>query len=330
VANNRNVTALDRLIDNKIVQNIVVWFFVFLVLIITVQADNRVATAFFMVLLIAPAVYVNNLLILPYLKHNVLLFILLFIVNAIVFSTISVYSITLVENVEFKLEMILNFFGALLMVLVGASAIKLARDSFTRRQENKEAELKLLKGQMNRHFLFNTLNNLYGLSVIKSDKLPNLMLKLSDLLRYSIYETGETFVSLEKEIAYLENYMALERIRLEDTTSIILNKKGDFKNLMIAPMLLIVFVENAFKHLSESDKHESRVDVSVEVKEDMLYFNCTNTSSSNSSNDQIEAGNGGIGLQNAKKRLKLLYPDKHQLKINNDFNAYQVYLKLVF
>ena len=330
MANNRNVTALDRLIDNKIVQNIVVWFFVFLVLIITVQADNRVATAFFMVLLIAPAVYVNNLLILPYLKHNVLLFILLFIVNAIVFSTISVYSITLVENVEFKLEMILNFFGALLMVLVGASAIKLARDSFTRRQENKEAELKLLKGQMNRHFLFNTLNNLYGLSVIKSDKLPNLMLKLSDLLRYSIYETGETFVSLEKEIAYLENYMALERIRLEDTTSIILNKKGDFKNLMIAPMLLIVFVENAFKHLSESDKHESRVDVSVEVKEDMLYFNCTNTSSSNSSNDQIEAGNGGIGLQNAKKRLKLLYPDEHQLKINNDFNAYQVYLKLVF
>ena len=112
------------------------------------------------------------------------------------------------KNYEFR--MLSNVFGGILLTLIFGTAIKLAKDSFVRRQQEKEAELKLLKAQLNPHFLFNTLNNLYGLSVIKSDKLPDLMLKLSDLLRYSLYETSTVFVPLVKEITYLENLKNLE------------------------------------------------------------------------------------------------------------------------
>jgi LytS/YehU family sensor histidine kinase len=210
-------------------------------------------------------------------------------------------------------------------------AIKIARDSFIRRQQEKEAELKLLKSQLNPHFLFNTLNNLYGLSVMKSDKLPSLMLKLSDLLRYSLYETKETYVPLEKEIKYLENYMSLEKIRLEDKTEIRFDKTGNFSDKKIAPMLLIVFVENAFKYLEVSKDKLSKVKVNLKTEENKLIFNCENTFDETEIIKQnLEAGKSGIGLQNAKKRLDLIYPNKHQLTIKKENENYVVQLILNF
>ncbi|MFK7814450.1 MAG: sensor histidine kinase [Maribacter sp.] len=216
------------------------------------------------------------------------------------------------------------------MALIFALAIKLARDSFIRRQQEKDAELKLLKGQLNPHFLFNTLNNLYGLSVTKSDKLPNLMLKLSDLLRYSLYETKETLVPLDKEIKYLENYISLEKIRLEDQMEIEFTKTGMFTEKKIAPMLLIVFVENAFKHLGiGKDGNSSSVRVNLELTENHLLFQCSNSIDPTSpEGNSLEKGKSGIGLQNANKRLALMYPDNYELIINREENKYQVELKL--
>lgn len=323
------MSKLDRWIDNKIVQNGFIWFFLFLILLTAIQAENRVSSSIFALLLLAPPVYINNLFLLKFLRKNLLLFIGLFILNTLVFTAISVFAIKMVAFQELELWMFLNFFGILFLALVFASAIKIARDSFTRRQQEKEAELKLLKAQLNPHFLFNTLNNLYGLSVVKSDKLPNLMLKLSNLLRYSLYETKETFVPLAKEITYLENYMALERIRLEDATNIQFESSGNLSSKQIAPMLFIVFVENAFKHLSISKDKKSEVIVSLHEENDRLIFKCLNTKdTTNLEHDNIEKGKSGIGLQNVKKRLTLMYPETHELTITENDASYSIQLIL--
>ncbi|PQB06897.1 hypothetical protein BST83_06830 [Polaribacter filamentus] len=323
------MSKLDSWIDNKIIQNLFIWVFFFLILLTTISNGDRVVAALFIILLLAPAVYINNLLILPYFRNKHLLFFLFFVLNTILFTIISVILVNIFTEQAFELRMFVNFFGIMILALVFASSIKLAKDSFTRRQQEKEAELKLLKAQLNPHFLFNTLNNLYGLSVIKSDKLPNLMLKLSDLLRYSLYETKETFVSLEKEIIYLENYIFLEKIRLEDTTTIQLEKSGNLSSKKIAPMLLIVFVENAFKHLG-FNKEKKEVIVTIKEQDDKLFFTSKNTIETLNSkdNNDLEKGKSGIGLQNAKKRLALMYPEKHKLTINKNNDSYIVELIL--
>lgn len=319
---------LDSIIDNKLIQNLFLWFCLYIIFTTTVQSGNRFLFAFYIILFMAPAIYVNNLLILPLLRKNKIRFFLFFFINAIVFSVISVFFINLFDEKDFNIKMFINFVGIMILTVAIGSVTKIARDSFTRRQQEKEAKLQLLKGQLNPHFLFNTLNNLYGLSVLKSDKLPSLMLKLSDLLRYSLYETKETFVSLAHEIIYLENYISLEKIRLEDKTEIVFNKTGNFSDKKIAPMLLIVFVENAFKHLDTTNKSNT-VKVEVNIKDNQLLFYCENTFDPNEiKNKSLETGKSGIGLQNAKKRLDLIYPNKHQLKISKNNENYLVNLNL--
>jgi len=324
------MSKLDNWIDNKIIQNLFIWFFLFLILLTTIQTEDSVLAAIFTLLLLAPAVYINNLFILPFLKKKILAFLCLFITNTLLFTAISVFLISIVIDQPFQRRMFVNFLGIMVLAMVFASAIKIARNSFTRRQQEKEAELKLLKAQLNPHFLFNTLNNLYGLSVVKSDKLPGLMLKLSDLLRYSLYETRETLVPLEKEITYLENYMSLEKIRLEDTTDIQFTKSGNLSSKKIAPMLLIVFVENAFKHLGTIKDKKSNVYVSIQEKDDRLLFKCENTIDNiDLKGTNLEKGKNGIGLQNVKKRLALMYPEHHQLSIDTKNNKHIVVLTLI-
>lgn len=325
------MSKLDTIIDNKIVQNLFIWCCFFLLLIATIQTDTKVVTALSAILLLAPAIYINNLLILPYFTTNRMKFIVLFVINVLVFTGISVVLISNSLEEPIETRMFVNFLGILFMALTFGSTIKIARNSFIRRQEEKDAQLKLLKAQLNPHFLFNTLNNLYGLSVIKSDKLPQLMLKLSDLLRYSLYDTKETFVPLEKEVQYLENYISLEEIRLEDQTTITCTKSGNIADKSIAPMLLIVFVENAFKHLGALRNEKSKVSLDIQVEETQLVFKCINsidTSTSGLIEENLEKGKSGIGLENAKKRLNLIYPGKYQLDTTTENNQYSITLTL--
>ena len=322
------MSKLDTWIDNKIVQNIIVWVFIFLIGLVSIQSDNLILSALLAVVFLAGPVYIHNLKILPlFFTNRKWIGLFFFLVNIAIFTCIGVYFLSDALD-DFKWRMFYNMIGILLLVLLVSSSLKVASDSFVRRQQEKDAELKLLKAQLNPHFLFNTLNNLYGLSVIKSDKLPNLMLKLSDLLRYSLYDTKDRFVPLEKEIQYLENYISLEKIRLEDQTDISLSKKGAISDKIIAPMLLIVFVENAFKHLEISNDSKSRVEVVIEIINDRLIFSCSNSTDEMSGEVSMESGKSGIGLENAKKRLSLLYPEKHQLIINRKENTYDVQLTL--
>jgi LytS/YehU family sensor histidine kinase len=317
----------ENLAENKIVQNIVVWLFLYLIFITSVQAENRFLTAFYIILFLSPVVYVTNLVILPFLKKSKILFFGLFFISTILFTVILFLTINYVTKDDFEIMKLINFFGLMLLTTIFSLSIKLARDSIVKKQKDKEAELQLLKAQLNPHFLFNTLNNLYGLSVLKSDKLPNLMLKLSDLLRYSLYDTKEKLVPLEKEIKYLENYISLEKIRLEDKTNIQFTKTGIINNQKIAPMLLIVFVENAFKHLNKEGK--SNVTIIIESTEKLLKFSCKNTfDKTEVGKKQLETHKSGIGLQNAKKRLELIYTNNHKLAISNTEELYLVELEL--
>ncbi len=324
------MSSLDRLINNKAIQNLFVWLFLFLFLMSTVKPDNKVATALFSIILLAPAIYISNLLILPFLKKKVIAFTGLFLLNTLVFTVVSVGLTNMVINASFEWMMFVKYLAIMVLALVFAAALKMTRDSFARRQQLKEAELELLKAQLNPHFLFNTLNNLYGLAVAKSDKLPGLMLTLSNLLRYSLYETQELRVPLHKEIQYLEDYIALEKIRLDDQVSIVFENNVENSTTNIAPMLLMVFVENAFKHLHVFEATKSHVLVSIEEKNGRLHFECSNTfSNSEVQHDyKLKKGRSGLGLMNVKKRLDLLYPEKYDLQIDSRANTYHVKLIL--
>jgi hypothetical protein len=200
----------------------------------------------------------------------------------------------------------------------------------------KQAELNNLKAQLSPHFLFNTMNNFYGLAVAQSKQLPSLMLLLSELMRYSLYGTNREKVPLEDEIRYLKNYVELEKIRLEDTLQLdFLTNILDDKNVQIAPLILIVFVENAFKHSRLIQNTAINIKIKIHLDDTgWLEFKVENNYTP-ISNDFSKSGinsinsDGGIGLGNVKKRLELLYPhDLHVLSFADDGHFFKVNLQI--
>jgi LytS/YehU family sensor histidine kinase len=168
------------------------------------------------------------------------------------------------------------------------------------------------------------MNNLYGLSVVKSELLPPLMLQLSDLLRYSLYETNQTFVPLEKEINYIKNYIDLEKIRIGDRLELSMNiDDTDINDVKIAPIVLIVFVENAFKHSRNIIDKKIKISFDLEVTNGWITFTTKNNYAA-----QEKDINSGIGLENIKKRLEYLYPNQYLLNIDTTDNIYTSIIKL--
>jgi LytS/YehU family sensor histidine kinase len=190
-------------------------------------------------------------------------------------------------------------------------------------KKQTESELSLLKSQINPHFLFNVLNSIYALSLKKSDKTPEIVLKLSDILRYMLYETKQEKVSLEKEIDMIENYIEIEKIRIGSLQQISLEIKGAFDSYIIAPVILIPFVENAVKHGLDSMSENAFVNIQIEVEQSILKFYCSNNFKENTVKRP-----GGIGLENVRKRLQLLYAHKHSLHIKNENAIFTVTLNL--
>lgn len=190
-------------------------------------------------------------------------------------------------------------------------------------------ELQLLQSQLSPHFLFNTLNNLYGLSLSEHEKVPGLLLRLSDLLRYSVYEAKETFVPLGDEINYLNNYIAFEKIRLGERLSLTaeLPEVGD-PSVRIAPMLLIVFVENAFKHAKNNADEHIFIRITLQADPASLSFSVQNSCSPPGAVPASPKSHSGFGLESVKKRLALLYGNKHALQITRTASTYSVTLLL--
>jgi len=213
-----------------------------------------------------------------------------------------------------------------IMFLLAAGWIfKQIKSIITLKNEKSKAELALLKSQINPHFLFNTLNNLYGLTVEKSDDAPEVVLKLSDMLSYTIYEGKENMVPLKNEISYLENYIALHKIRYHNNLDIIFNSQitGSFK---IAPLLFIILLENAFKHGVERLTEKSYIHIDLKAENDTVIFNIENNFELNDT--PIKARGKGIGLENLKERLKIIYPKTSSLEIEQTDSVYKATLKI--
>jgi sensor histidine kinase YesM len=258
----------------------------------------------------------------------IVLIIASFIVFIVVFSKLAEgpklapFSLTV-----FDLFLLSAFIGAFISLLRNRAKNKLVLAQTE--QAQSKSELELLKSQLSPHFLFNTLNNLYGLSISEHQKVPSLLLKLSDLLRYSIYETKEMFVPLSDELEYLKNYIDFEKIRLGKRLllEVDLIEVTD-KNPKIAPMLLIVFVENAFKHSKNSQHEKIYINLNLELSENSILFHIKNSFNKSNLNSELKKKQSGFGLENVRKRLNLLYPEAHDLEIKELDNNFSINLKL--
>ena len=195
--------------------------------------------------------------------------------------------------------------------------------------ESMQSELRFLKSQINPHFLFNTLNSLYALTLKKDDKAPDIVIKLSEMMRYMLYECNEPRVPLRKEINYLKNYLDLERLRQRKGIDIQLKVNGNVADQMIAPLMLIPFLENSFKHGVNANIKDGFVVATLNVEPHAVHFILENSKGSQMPS-QIHGNrpSGGIGLVNVKRRLDLLYPKKYELNIRESPTTYAVHLDL--
>jgi len=189
----------------------------------------------------------------------------------------------------------------------------------------KEAELSLLKAQVNPHFLFNSLNSIYGLSLEKSEETPRMIMLLSEILDYTLYGCNTKFVPISKEIDLVENYAAIQKGRFGDAIELDIDlEEGRLNNESIAPLLLLPLVENAFKHTDRNDNVASTISIKLSLEEDFCFAIKNPLKYTSESN-----GNGGIGLENLRKRLELIYPGRYNLIIKNGEGYFEVELRLM-
>lgn len=191
----------------------------------------------------------------------------------------------------------------------------------------KDSELQVLKNQINPHFLFNNLNNLYALAIEKSPKTPSIILELSGVLRYMLYDCSEVYVSLSKELNHVQNYIELYKIQFEDDNRVQFINEGESGRWEIAPLILSTFIENAFKHSASSMTEDIKIDIRSTIESNgTLVFICENTYSQQSNVEQLGKG---IGLKNVQKRLELLYPQKFKLNITTEQGVFKVELRML-
>jgi sensor histidine kinase YesM len=197
------------------------------------------------------------------------------------------------------------------------------------RAEQKESELKMLQSQVSPHFLFNVLNNLYGISIEDHRRIPPLLLKLSSLLRYSVYGSRKLFVPLKEELEYVKTYIEFEQIRISDRLRLVTDIAAlDDPMVKIAPQVLIVFVENAFKHSKNTLSPEIQITISVKISGNFILLEVENSFAADNGGDDMALEGSGLGLANTVKRLQLLYGKEYELKQEVYSGLYRVALRL--
>ncbi len=344
-----NKAFLRKIVSNRGTQHLAFWILSFYVLLRIFSTDSEIREidfvydALFHVTLL-PLVYLNLFGLIPWLldRGRYISYPVTLAMAIVCFSQFNIWFFDYLVDFllpgyyfisYYELSDIVQFF----IVYAGVSTLlKLSKGWFllaeTRaklaetRREKLDAELEALKAQVNPHFLFNSLNNLYGLSLKGDKKAPESILKLSEVLRYMIYEAKDDLVPLEKEVDFLENYVNLQRLRSDGKANITFEVRGDMEKMNIAPLLLIPFVENSFKHGVKGETGHSFVAVKVEIEQDLLVFSCSNNKGS--IDDVEQKRYGGIGLENVNKRLALIYPDKYELDVNDTGDEFTVWLTI--
>jgi sensor histidine kinase YesM len=333
---------ISNVFQNRIVQHILFWSVSYYYLIHSFSITNNIEkidyiyTGVFHITIVL-AVYVNLYFLIPRLlgKRQYLLYALgviaLLAVTAQLNSFIFNYAIDFFLPDYFFVSSFtfwqLVQFGFVYVAIT--TLLKLSRAWFRLVELEKEkanTELLFLKMQVNPHFLFNSLNNIYSLALKKDTMAPDSILKMAQVMRYMIYESNEHVVPLQKELDYINNYIDLQRLRTRDNASIVLNITGEPENRYIAPLILVVFIENGFKHGIKATIHQSFVNILITITDDRLHMQVEN---SKGVTDDVEKDSfSGLGLENVKRRLELLYPGKYELTINDTEEKYTAVLQL--
>ncbi len=275
---------------------------------------------------IMAAIWINHFILIPYFfdKKRYVIYGLLLIASIFLVAYLEAYTKNNWSGVT------KTFLFHFYTTGTGMAAFFLRRNMIIQRENTekeklqKEMELTYLKEQVNPHFLFNSLNSIYSLSREQSPETPDLVMQLSELMRYQLESSKNDTVLLKEELEFIENYLLLEEKRLSKRCAIEFLIDGDFLDLRIAPMLLIPFIENAVKHGAQSTNNQSSIDISTSIKNSTLQFCVVNSKPSQVSISHRE----GLGLENVRRRLKLLYPNSHELKIDDREKEYRVNLSI--
>lgn len=330
---------IKRLFKHKIIVHLALWggFLGFLVLIFFLQHGKVHSSLFERISWGLLLFYINYLILIPQLLFKEKRAYYFFLSFVFLFTlTFAPVAVSLIRENAFSYERLFRgrFYFLLFMQLfffVGAIALRF----YEKWQENEKraqkiraeqfaSELHYLKNQINPHFLFNSLNSIYALTVKQSEQAPEAVITLSELMRYMLYDTDQHLVSIEKEINYIENYLKLQRLRIADSSKVTMEVKGNITHQEISPLLFISFIENAFKYGADSSG-QTVINIVLEVFDNEILFHCENIIG-----DEKKEGNTseGIGLKNTKERLELLYPERHHLVIKHTDTTYTVDLKL--
>ena len=344
----------SNFINNRILQHIFFWvFFLFLetlhfydstndenVLSVFLLASSRFSSALILI-------YLNLLIFIPFLleKNKTVLYILS-IVSSYFIVVYSVYGIYLlffepttsivIEEATKKPRMLPALFGLTFLLTILSSLIHFAKrwiklkdvelDFKEEQRQRLEAELNALKAQVNPHFLFNSLNNIYSLSLDKSDLAPEMILKLSDLMSYIIYDARAKFANFKNEAEFIKNHVDLEKIRVQNRVEVNFETDENLFNYEIAPLLFTPFIENAFKYVAPINDEKAFINFIFSEKEGELHFVSENSAEAEMTT--FEHNNHGIGIENVKKRLQLIYPERHKLEILHENNKFTINLKI--
>lgn len=343
---------MNTIINNRLLQHIAFWLFYVVIYYYNYKRNEPALTGLLVTLISLPAhlffTYMQLYFLIPrfLLKRKIWLyglFTLLFLRIAMITQWVA-YSF-LIEPLRTGAPKehiywgsLLQFNGlqvksvfALLTICGIAVSIKLLKKWYQENERKEQAEkeknkieLEMLKAQVHPHFLFNTLNNLYSLTLVQSKNAPVVVTHLSDLLRYMLYECNEKEVPLDKEIEVLKKYVELEKLRYGNRIDVSFVCDGNTSQLKIAPLMLLPFAENSFKHGVSEELDQCWVNIHFHAEGNNLSFHLSNSYSHNKKTSTT----GGLGLSNIKKRLDLLYPGKYELSFSQDNEIYNVKLKL--
>ena len=320
---------MNKILKNTVFQQLVFWLISFTILhrLFARTGDSGWIDIYFTILFHIPlllVVYGNYMLVQNFIvrNRNVILYIiglglLLALGIGLHFLTFDLLSDWLFPGYYFVtfytlrevLEFVSSYATISMLLFLSKNWFALKERQLALEKENHQIKLTSLKAQINPHFLFNSLNNIYGVTSSENKSSRAYILKLSDALRYMIYETEEAFVPLEDEVAYLKNYLALEQLRLNNKDAVRVDIEGNFSGYLIAPFILLPLIENCFKHC---DKNDPIIEIQMSMEQDQLRLQTRNNKSIN------KERKGGLGLSNLKSRLNLIYPNQHQLTIKED------------
>lgn len=337
---------IELLKENKIIQHLLFWIVLFGIYALSYSGNESyyhyylkntlVKFPFYII-----AAYTFNYWQVPFYlnKKRFGPFILSLFVTSFIISLLFRYALHLKDNYDIRVFSIPSYLSKTIMFYVPALIIYAYRTYMKQQkakehlmkihQEKLDTELKFLKAQLNPHFLFNTLNNLYSFVLTNSPKAGDMILQLSDILDYTLYKSQANHVDINMELKCIENYINLEKIRYGKRLHVLVERKTTHLNAIISPLLLLSIVENAFKHGASGNLESPVIKISIEQIKNKLYFSVWNTKPKHLKGTLGDAYKEGIGLSNIKRQLNLLYPDKHELDITDKSDFFNINLQVI-